>query len=121
MQTASGVDHRHSHGATAANYFLGATTKLHSQLDNLQSYIASIRLPADTYNCSGKQCQLPNYLKMNNYNWHQKHLQQAQKSHIFAIMWGGGSTTSVGHYPTYDGGWLGNKINNYELLPQNLQ
>lgn len=56
----------------------------------------------------------------NTYVWQTNNLQQAASSNVFAILWGGGNTTSVGSFPSDDGGWLANKINNYYKNPVNL-
>ena len=58
-------------------------------------------------------------------NWSNEHITDAVNSNIFAIIWGGGTTTSIGNYPaTYaDGGWLADKIDESpmkHLLPTAL-
>lgn len=125
LQLQNDVDTRNGHGATAPDYFLGSTSRLHTNLDNLRNDIASINLPKAIYNCQNETCQLANYLKAapnndTNYNWHQDHLKQLKQDHVFSVLWGGGSTTSVGKVPTYDGGWLADKVNHYEADPENL-
>jgi hypothetical protein len=46
----------------------------------------------------------------------------AAKNNVFAILWGGGTTTGViqNFQNTNDNGWLKGKINTYQLNPQPL-
>ncbi|WP_119343224.1 hypothetical protein [Facilibium subflavum] len=107
-----------THGATGPDYFLG-NPDVDKNLSNLQAYIKDINLADGTYHCqSDEDCQLPNYLlhdKGNtDHNWQIGNMDKAQESHVFAILWGGGSTTSVGTFPMSDDGWLATQVNNYE-------
>lgn len=125
LQIQNDIDPRAGHGATGSDYFMGATSNLHTNLDNLRSDLAAIDLPNNNYHCQDSTCHFTNYLQLGpndirNYDWHQSHLKQAKKHHVFAILWGGGSTTSVGRYPTYDGGWLSQKVNQYQNAPEQL-
>ena len=47
-------------------------------------------------------------------------MHKAKKSHVFPILWGGGSTTSIGSGPLDDGVWLKDKVNAYEQHPTEL-
>ncbi|MGA9796420.1 MAG: hypothetical protein WBQ17_12900 [Rhizomicrobium sp.] len=78
------------------------------------------------YNCATnsdyKQFLLTYKGKPNNYNWakaNAKLVGAAVKAHVFAILWGGGGTTSVIHNfaNNDDHGWLANKIIKYYQHP----
>ncbi len=102
LQIDGDVDTRTSNGATAPVYFFG-DENLDINLTNLKSYISQ---------------SVKDYLTENGYDWRQQgNLQKALECNVFAMLWGGGSTTSVGTYPSDDGGWLSNKINNYYTNP----
>ena len=45
------------------------------------------------------------------------HWDVLKKANVFSILWGGGSTTSVGTVPRSDGGWLSNNINQFYKDP----
>jgi len=104
---------------TAPDYFFGYT-QLASGLTNIKAYIQSILLPSSIYACSGLYCDMDNYLTMNQYTWHNSNLEKAKDSHVFAILWGGGNTTSIGTFPQNDGGWLSRKVKAYEKNPMYL-
>ncbi len=120
LQTTDELD-QGTHGATAPDYFLGNPV-VKKDLSNLQSYIKNITLQKEIYDCE-PACQLPQYLLSNgqmisNYDWSRDNMDKAQQSHVFAILWGGGSTTSVGTFPMDDGGWLATQIKRYYNNPQ---
>lgn len=63
------------------------------------------------------------------YNWKNNNMKLTADSHVFAILWGGGSTTTVIPNAAIDrayaqvindGGWLNNQIKNYYKHPQKL-
>ena len=105
------------HGATGPDYFLG-NPDVNTNLSNLQPYIVNIDLNDSIYHCqSNNTCHLPAYLKyangQSNYDWQLSNMDKARASNVFAILWGGGSTTSVGKFPMDDGGWLATQVNHY--------
>ena len=105
------------HGATGPDYFLG-NPDVNTNLSNLKPYIVNIDLNDSTYHCqSNNACHLPAYLKyangQSNYDWQLSNMDKARASNVFAILWGGGSTTSVGKFPMDDGGWLATQVNHY--------
>ena len=107
-----------THGATGPDFFLG-NPDIKPDLSNLQSYISDINLADGTYNCQrDNACHLPDYLKdingSSNYDWNNSNMDKARTSNVFAILWGGGSTTSVGSFPMDDGGWLAKQVNHYQ-------
>ncbi|WP_440992622.1 hypothetical protein [Cysteiniphilum litorale] len=111
-----------THGATGPDFFLG-NPDVEPDLSNLQSYIRNINLADATYNCQrDNACQLPDYLKdlngSSNYDWNKDNMDKARASNVFAILWGGGSTTSVGTFPMDDGGWLAKQVNRYQSQQQ---
>ncbi|HJO95447.1 MAG TPA: glycosyl hydrolase family 18 protein [Victivallales bacterium] len=113
LQIEGGIDTRENHAATAPNYFFG-DTKLQPDLSNVKSYITSIALPG-IYNSAA--ATTGKYLLENGYNWSTNNMDKAKDSNVFSILWGGGDTTSVGKYPSDDGGWLSNKVNEYYNNP----
>lgn len=84
------------------------------------------------YNCAANS-NYKSYLlayqgKQDNYNWGKNRARlawAAEKAHVFAILWGGGDTTSVikNFSNTDDHGWLAGKIKAYyknpTMIPQN--
>ena len=65
----------------------------------------------------------PDYMTMNGYNWSKDNgnLNVAANANVFAILWGGGQTQSVGTFPINDNGWLANKLINYYKNPTYLK
>lgn len=122
--------------STAPVYFFGESN-LKANLSNLiigTGSIASTAVGAyamdcssGAYNCLSPNADYKQFLmeyqgKSNNYNWGkaQGHLAAAAKNaHVFAILWGGGMTTSVidNFGNNDDHGWLANKIINYYKNP----
>lgn len=113
LQIEGGVDTRETHAATAPNYFFG-DTKLLPDLSNVKPYITSITLPA-IYNSAA--ATTGKYLLDDGYSWSISNMEKTKDSNVFSILWGGGDTTSVGTYPSDDGGWLSNKVNEYYKNP----
>lgn len=116
MQQINDVDQRTNHASTEPDFFFGDVA---NPLNNLQSYITNVQLTPSIYGTTS----ITTYLSMNttgnanNYTWTNSNLQQAANSHVFAILWGGGNTTSVGSFPSDDGGWLASKIIAYYKSP----
>ncbi|KTC80560.1 chitinase [Legionella cherrii] len=118
LQQNNDVDMRTSHASTEPDFFFGDS---YNPLSNLKSYILGTSLSSSIYGTSN----IMDYLMMdahggNLYVWQTNNLQHAASSNVFAILWGGGNTTSVGSFPSDDGGWLANKINNYYKNPVSL-
>jgi hypothetical protein len=116
LQVVGDIDTRGTHASTSPDYFFGDS---YNPLNNLQAYITNLTLPVNIYGMSS----MPDYLAMSengsgsDYNWQVSHMALAAQNHVFAILWGGGNTTSVGTFPSDDNGWLSAKINNYYLNP----
>lgn len=108
--------------STAPGYFFGQS-ELSADLSNMADYLKQISLNSSYYNCTGTGCQMTNYMTMNNYNWSKDNgnLKLAANANVFAILWGGGQTQSVGTFPINDNGWLANKIKTYYQNPQKLK
>lgn len=105
LQIQGGIDTRESHGSTAPNYFFGDGW-LEPDLSNLKAYI-----PQET----------KDYLLQDGYDWtSSNNMLKARESNVFPILWGGGNTTSVGKFPSDDGGWLSEKVLEYSQNPAYL-
>ena len=103
-------------GATSPDYFLG-NPDVTPGLTNLQAYETAITLPAGIYKC-GKKCTFVEYMNTDGatsqYDWTKGKMQEVADANVFSIMWGGGSTISVGTFPIDDGGWLAKQVNKYQ-------
>lgn len=116
LQIKNDIDTRINHASTEPDFFFADSS---NPIPNLQTYILNLQLPSSIYGTTS----ISNYLSMSEagtngvYNWQSNHLQLAADSHVFAILWGGGNTTSVGTFPSDDHGWLANKIINYYKNP----
>lgn len=120
LQQTNDIDTRVNHASTEPDFFFGNTT---NPLLNLKSYITNLTLTSSIYGTNN----ILTYLSMNSdgnandYTFTSSNLQLAVASHVFAILWGGGNTTSVGVFPSDDGGWLASKIMNYYKNPVYLR
>ncbi len=110
--------------ANLGNIIAGSGDTTNSLVGNYPMNCGSI-----AYNCaagSDYQQYLLAYQQMpNNFNWgkdNKKLKSAAGKSHVFAILWGGGNTTNVikNFSNTDDHGWLAGKIINYYKHPVNI-
>ncbi|MCP3968187.1 MAG: hypothetical protein GY750_00675 [Lentisphaerae bacterium] len=117
LQTVGEIDTRDNHGSTEPDYFFGSSN-LKSDLSNVKSYFLNLVLQQGAYNFSGTAQE---YLTRNDQDWTIGNLEKARESKVFSILWGGGQTTSVGTFPTDDGGWLAQKIINYYKSPTFLK
>jgi hypothetical protein len=119
LQQVNDVDTTLNVGSTSPDYFFGDS---YNPLSNLMAYIANTTLPQSIYGTTS----LAAYLAMNEagtgngYTWQTSHMQLAANSHVFAILWGAGGSTSVGSFPSDDNGWLANKITTYYRNPTHV-
>ncbi len=105
LQMNNDIDTRNDHASTAPDYFLGDKNL---NFGKLKSYIATATLSnPSVYGVTSNK--VVDYLTC---DWHQNRLATIQKENVFAILWGGGSTTGViGIQPELDdSGWLFAKI-----------
>jgi hypothetical protein len=117
LQVSGDLDSRDDHAATAPSYFFG-DTNLNDSLSNLKSYISSYSIddPSVYYTTSHS---VVDYLRLglsaDSQGWHYGHMSKVRDSNVFAILWGGGSTTGVVGLSDYldDNGWLYQKITAY--------
>ena len=120
MQEKNDLDQRYDHGSTAPDYILG-DTNIEPNLANVQQYILNTTFadPKPDYDVDSNI--VPAYLKTcpqqpvepdscvnGQHTWHQSHWQTLRNDHVFAVMWGGGSTTSIAGLSTDrdDNDWL---------------
>ncbi|NOQ30336.1 MAG: hypothetical protein GQ570_04340 [Helicobacteraceae bacterium] len=103
-----------AHSSCEPVYFLG-DNNLAENLTNINLPYPAITLPSDlSYNCASTGCTMLEYLNMTNYNWANSYkIEEAISSGVFAILWGGGNTVSIGRKPHDDGGWLSRKTMQY--------
>jgi chitodextrinase len=115
------VDQRQNHGSAEPDFILG-NPALASGLSNVQGYIADAAMPANIYG-SNKATTVRGYMQANlsgeQNSLTKDHLALVSKAHVFAVLWGGGSTTGVAGLSGAldDNGWLfsrikANKLNN---------
>jgi hypothetical protein len=118
LQIVGDVDPRTSNASTCPDYFFGDPL-LEADLSNLKPYLLAVTLGLPYVFTSGVPHTVPGYLAMDGYDWTRDNgrLQRAAAGHVFAILWGGGNTTSVGVFPHDDGGWLAGKIIRYYAAP----
>lgn len=123
LQVSDDRDPRNDHASTAPSYILG-DNRIQPELSNVRQYIVSSQFkdPQGDYNTANPS--VDDYLmicpeassqeacKGGVYTWHKNHWQKLVRSNVFAILWGGGSTTSmVGlSQELDDNGWLYEKL-----------
>jgi len=103
------------HASACGTWFMGEPS-IGSNLNNIKPAELNINIPPGNYGGASTVQQL--LAQDGGYNWGQSQLQSiAQNNNVFAILWGGGSTTSVSDIGTngYDDGWLANKLRAYYL------
>jgi len=115
QRVSNDVDTRESHGSTEPDYFFG-DSELKPDLSNVQPYILNLALPQNIYGTAS----VKTYLTQNNQDWTTGHMALAKDSRVFSILWGGGSTTSIGKVGADDNGWLAAKIADYYKNPTYL-
>lgn len=104
-----------NHASACGTWFLGEPS-IGTNLSNIKSAELNINIPPGNY--GGASTVQALLLQDGGYNWGQSQLQKiAQDYNVFAILWGGGSTTGVSNIGTngYDDGWLANKLRDYHL------
>lgn len=119
IRTEDDVDTRPGNISTAPDYIFGnnalkADFSGAVNVPGVSTGYLTLAIADQTYNC-GDNCTVESYLSANNQNWTLTHLKTLLDSHVFAILWGGGTgpTTSIASYPTNDGGWLYQHILDY--------
>lgn len=103
-----------NHSASAGSYFMG-DKNIGTSLNNIRSEVLSIPLSATVYDGANSVSAL--LQQTPNHDWGISQLRQAAYSNVFAVMWGGGSTTAVVPIATNgsgDNGWLKNKVIAYQ-------
>lgn len=102
-----------SHSSACGTFFMGEKS-IGTNLDNINSTQQNISIPPGNYNGASTVRQLLN--QDNGYDWSQRQVDNAIKNNdVFAILWGGGSTTGSYNIGTngYDDGWLAGKLREY--------
>lgn len=102
-----------NHASACGTWFMGEPS-IGTTLSNIKSSELAISIPPGNYAGASTVQQL--LAQDAGYNWGQSQLQNiAQQNNVFAILWGGGSTTGVYDIGTngYDDGWLAGKLRNY--------
>lgn len=126
LQITNDADPRDDHASTEPDYFFG-DNKLAADLKNLKPYIDG-PLNANTYNVS----ELPNVKTVVDYLnicpngetncWQTGHMNLVKQANVFAILWGGGSTTGIAGTPLVadDNGWLFAKISSLQIKNEKI-
>ncbi|GAA6136341.1 hypothetical protein NBRC116583_00880 [Arenicella sp. 4NH20-0111] len=107
-----------NNASSAATYFMGDKS-IGASVLNIRSEVLTIPLNPVVYNGSSSVADL--LQTESNYDWGASRLRHAAYSNVFAILWGGGSTTAVVPIATNgagDNGWLSNKIQRYQNAGQ---
>lgn len=102
-----------THSSACATWILGEPG-IGANLNNIDSTQLNIAIPPANYNGAATVQQL--LAQDNGYDWGQSQLQNlASRYNVFAILWGGGSTTGVAPIGTNgdDDGYLANKLRDY--------
>lgn len=113
LQVNGDIDSRVNHASTEADYFLG-NPAVSANLDGVLSFIVDTPMPnSDIY--QRRLATVKDYLTCPAQEpncWQTGHLNALADANVFAILWGGGSTTSVaGLSPALDdNGWLFERI-----------
>lgn len=112
LQINGDIDSRHDHGASDADFYVG-NPNLKTDLSNLLLYIQQTPFPNANNNYHTSASTVSQYLLSCPANessdcWKEDHMALVKNSHVFAMLWGGGSTTGIaGLSPTLDDhGWL---------------
>lgn len=124
LQIDGDIDKRNDHGSTGPDYVLG-DPNIKSDLSNIAQYIGDYHFahPMQDYFIDNssvidylKRCPLSGNGCVNGvYDWRTSHVDDLFKANVFAILWGGGSTTSlVGLTQDLDdSGWLKERIKTF--------
>lgn len=101
-----------AHGGTGGPYFMGDKL-IGTDTTQIDSSLLATELPGVLYNGATNVQELLN--EDPTFDWGKQRLRQAAASNAFAILWGGGSTTSVVDIGTSgdDDGWLVERIQAY--------
>ncbi|WP_119343311.1 hypothetical protein [Facilibium subflavum] len=119
LQTNTETDNTTNTFSTAPDYFFGDKS-VGKSLGDVKDFILNTPLTGGgIYPCKRGSCTVGQYLNEGSYNWQKSMLQNAASGNVFAILWGGGSTTSVSSFPdkTVNSTWLAAKVNAYEQAP----
>lgn len=111
------VDNNHS--ASAPDFFFG-NSGIGTDINNISSEVLQIDLPEiDPYHGANT---VGEYLRQKPHDWSNSQLEQLANNNVFAILWGGGQTTSIAPIGTNgdDQGWLAGKVSDYYDNPQYL-
>ncbi|NEP01511.1 MAG: hypothetical protein F6K58_23215 [Symploca sp. SIO2E9] len=108
-----------NHCALAPDFFFG-NPGIGTDISNISPAVLELDLDSGIYNGAAT---VEEYLNQTpDYNWSNSQLEQLAKNKVFAILWGGGSTTSIAPIGTNgdDDGWLADKVKDYYNAPQYL-
>ncbi|MBD1567467.1 PKD domain-containing protein [Vibrio sp. S12_S33] len=104
------------HEASGGSYFMG-DARIGKDINHVRTGLLDKQLSPATYNGASNVRELLE--KDANYDWSRIAIRDLPKSNVFALLWGGGSTTSVVTIGTNDtdNGWLDNKVEAYAQNP----
>ncbi|HDI3224129.1 TPA: hydrogenase expression protein [Vibrio cholerae] len=104
------------HEASGGSYFMG-DARIGSDISKIRAGLLDKPLSASIYNGASNVGELLE--KDAGYDWSNAGIQDLPKNNVFAVFWGGGSTTavvSIGSNGT-DNGWLQSKVDAYAQNP----
>ncbi|MGB0184587.1 MAG: SUMF1/EgtB/PvdO family nonheme iron enzyme, partial [Opitutales bacterium] len=110
------------HACSAAPYILG-DDRIGTDLTKINPTVLNLTLPDPEKYGSEKPATVKALLETGaGYDWGTSHLQRLIDMNVFALLWGGGTTTSVGSIGTNgdDNGWLAAKVTEYYQAPYYL-
>ena len=110
------------HACSAAPYILG-DDRIGTDLTKINPTVLNLTLPDPAKYGSASLATVKALLETGaGYDWGTNHLQRLIDMNVFALLWGGGTTTSVGSLGTNgdDNGWLAEKVKQYYQAPNQL-
>lgn len=119
LQTVGDIDDRGANASTEPDYFLG-NPAVEDDLSNVASYIRDTPMPTNTQIYQSNAKTVGEYLTCPTARpncWKVGHLGDLKAANVFAILWGGGSTTSIVGLSSHldDNGWAFRRLQSHGL------
>ncbi|MFD5111770.1 hypothetical protein ACFWNG_05550 [Streptomyces sp. NPDC058391] len=101
---------------SGGTFFLG-DPRIGTDLDKISKALLELPIDRPWYQATNVRDLLKSDFR---HDWGQSHLAQARDSNVFAILWGGGSSTILPTATDGTGNWLAERVNNYRKQPLTL-